>query len=109
HGGHVTDAHSVPGNKFLGEIIDPKGECEQYQADHEERPIMDAPARYFAHFLCNDPGHGVDGLKEGTKALAEIGNSNAITSAKQHHHSLANDTTKPEQHGGENSRKGTGN
>src|ERR1700730_5026513 len=93
-----TNAHPVTTDNFLREIIDAQGEDEEDKANHEECTIMNAAAHYLAHFLRDNSRHGVDRLEKCAQTLSEIGNGDAIPSAKQDHHRLANDAAQTEQH-----------
>src|ERR1700730_8832111 len=84
-----ANAHPVTTDNFLREIIDAQGEDEEDKANHEERAIMNAAAHYLAHFLRDNSRHGVDRLEKCAQTLREIGNGDAISGAKQHHHRLA--------------------
>src|ERR1700682_4459062 len=100
-----SNAHPVTSDKFLREVIDPERDGKEHKAHHEKRSVMRAPAHHFAHFLRDDSGHRVHGLKDRSQALSEIWNRDPVSGAEQDNHGFADDAAKPEEHGGDDARE----
>src|SRR5262249_2325064 len=105
----LADRHPVTAHQFLRGVICRQGDGEKDEAYHEQSPIVDAATNNLAHFLGNNPRHGVDRLKKGAEPLGKIGNRDPISRTQQHHHRLSDNATKTEQDSRYYSRKRRGN
>src|SRR5215469_15393259 len=86
----LSDVHAVTHDELLRAIVDGEGDRKQHKPHHEQRSVVDAAANDFAHFLCNDSGHSVNGLEKCAESLREIRNSDPVSGAKQHDHCFSN-------------------
>src|SRR5204862_6678422 len=97
-GQESSNAHPVAGDKFLREIIDPERNGEEDKAHHEKGPVMRTAADDLTHFLRDDSGHRVHGLKDRSQSLGEIWNRDPVSGAQKNDHGFADDATQPEKY-----------
>jgi len=100
-----SDTHPKTRHQFLREVVDHECDCEKDKTHHDEGAVMRAPADHLAHFLRDDSGHCVDGLKNGAQSLGEIRNRDPIPGAKENHRRLASHPAEPKQDCRNNSRE----